>query len=203
MRLFAKLMKVQFKQFIREKAALLDEAPILCIACHWGTGAILFSGMNNRRYRITGATTLSLGDEASMLTRFREWADAACDPDTVLIGHHLLGFDLPRLRIRFAHHRLRLPHILDPTRDPLQPAADTMKLFARYFSVEHRDGYVSLDEVATKLGLPRTKPIINGADVPKLHKKGKAREILTYALLDALTTTRAYQLLTGQAGDLQ
>ena len=138
-----------------------------------------------------------------MLRAFREWADMVTDRDTILVGHHLVGFDLPKLRERYVHHRLKLPEILDPTRDPLQPAADTMRLFSRYFSIEHPEGMVSLDEAAVKLGLPRTKPIITGADVPRLYRQKKHREILTYCILDVLTTTRLYELLTGQAGDLQ
>jgi len=193
---------------IRQRAALLDEAPILCVAVsHVSAWGVVFNGMDGRRHRLKQADVVSCGDERSMLCQLRCWLSRIVGPDTVLVGHHLLGFDLPKLRMRFAHHRLRLPDCLRPAlgdEEQLQPAVDTMRLFGRFFSAEHfQTGMVSLDEVAQKLGLPRTKPVLSGADVPELYRRKKIREILTYCLLDAITVRRAYELLAGLATDLE
>ena len=191
-------------QKARERAALLDASPVLCIAAQTERERISFNGMNNEAYSIEDWTVVPCGDERGMLIAFRAWADRSADAGTLLVGHNLRSFDLPKLRARYVHYRLRLPKVLTPKlRDEdWNETVDTMTLY-KAFSMEHRDErYIALDTVAAGLGIPRPKEIISGADVPRLHHEGQHHAVLTYCCVDTLTATRAFQLMTSCAPDL-
>jgi hypothetical protein len=108
------------------------------------------------------------------------------------------------LRNAYIRHGLKLPEILKPRlRDEMTAeTVDTMSLF-KAFSMEHRDDFmISLDAVAVGLGIERPKQIIDGAQVPKLHREGRYESILIYCAIDTATTARAWQLMSGNAPDL-
>lgn len=198
--------RVEAEVKIRERGALLDQAPVACIACHEGQRVVVFNGLNGRPYKIRGVEVVSCGDEKTMLLVFREWLDRITDAATVLVGHNAKRFDLPKLRHRYTYHRLRLPCCLDPCAEEPQQVCDTMTLGSRFFSAEaahNGPGMISLSEIATKLNLPKTKHLCRGADVPAMVAAKKVREVLAYAALDAALTRQLYLLLTGQAADLE
>jgi len=183
---------------IREKSALLDAAQILCIAAKTETQAVLFDGMSQEPTTIPNWTVLSCGSEREMLIAFRHWLDSVSGEQTILVGHGIKHFDLPKIRAAYVRHRLKLPYCLIGE----QPVTDTMTLFRR-FSVEHGDDYyVSLDTVASSLDIERHKATVSGADVPRLHQEGRYGEIALYCCLDVEVTARAYLLMSGEAGDL-
>jgi hypothetical protein len=190
---------------IPERAALLDASPILCVAIQTDRTAILFNGMDSREYKCEGWRHNASGTERRMLEDLRVWLDTNTAPDTVLAGHNIRGFDLPKLRNAYLRHKLRLPAILAPRildGDQTAAVVDTAALFKAY-SMEHRDDFCpGLDTVAAGLGIPRPKGVISGADVPRLHRAGEFAAILTYCAVDAAATARAYLLMTGQADDL-
>jgi hypothetical protein len=178
---------------IREDAALLDSSPIVSIAAKTETQAIVFNGMDLEPYPIEGWTVLPCGDEKMMLWAFSQWMQIVCNENTILVGHSLLRFDLPRLRGRTVWYRLPLPISLDPG----QPIYDTMKAF-RFFSAELYDQiYISLDTVCARLGLPRKASLLNGADIPRLYSEGRFAEICTYNCLDCALVEAAYLLMSG------
>lgn len=192
------------EQKITDRAALLDSSPILCVCARSNFGALAFNGMDDSRPEIQGWQVTGCGNEREMLCRLRVVLDEYATPETTIVGHNVRWFDLPKLRHAYIRHRLRLPEVLKPRfRDEERAeVVDTMSLF-KSFSMENRDSlFVSLDTVCTALGILRPKTIINGADVPRLHRQGKYLEILTYCAIDAEATTRAYLLMTGQAEDL-
>jgi hypothetical protein len=183
---------------IRERSALLDAAPILCIAAKTDTQAVLFDGMSQEPIDIPNWTVLPCGSERLMLIVFRHWLDSTATDQTSLVGHGIKHFDLPKIRAAFVRHRLRLPKSLIGE----QPVVDTMALFRR-FSVEHGDDFfVSLDTVALSLGIERHKTAVTGADVPKFYEEGCYAEIGLYCCLDTEVTARAYLLMSGEAADL-
>lgn len=185
---------------IRERSALLDQSPLLCVALKTASTSILFNGMDASAPEIPGFTVLPCGDERGMLLVLRDWLDQNTDSKTIVAGHNIRGFDLPKLRQAYIRHRLRLPAILRPREDAV--IVDTMSLF-KAFSMEHRDEYmIALDIVAASLGVERPKQIISGKDVPVLFEAGKYAEVLTYCAVDAVATTRAFLLMTGEAADL-
>lgn len=183
-----------------EKSALLDAAPIICIALKTDRMAVILNGMDDTSYEIPGWMCLPCSDERGLLVALRMIIDCSASPDTVITGHHIAGFDLPKLRVSYVRQRLALPAALANCN---QPVLDTMRQI-NYFSAEcSGERFVSLDTVARVLGIPQPKQVITGADCPRLHRDGRIAEILTYCCLDVATTERAYLLMTGQAADLE
>lgn len=190
---------------IREKAALLDASPIVCVGVQTDREAAEFNGMDGTAFDIGGVPAIPCGNEREMLVKMRDWLDARTDPGTVVVGHNVRPWDLPKLRNAYLRHRLRLPAIFAPRvldSDPSPVVVDTATLF-KAFSAEHRDDFCpNLDTVCAGLGIPKPKSVITGADVPRLYREGRYHEILIYNAVDREATTRAYLLMTGQAGEL-
>lgn len=192
--------RAEMAEKAEEKSALLDAAPIICLALKTDRMAVILNGMDANSYEIPGWLCLPCGDEKGLLVALRTILDSSADPDTVIAGHNILGFDLPKIRNAYLRGRLQLPLAL---RDQWHPVMDTMRQI-RYFSMENADErYVSLDTVARVLGIPQPKQVITGADCPRLHREGQIAAVLTYCCVDVATTERAYLLMTGQASDLE
>lgn len=191
---------------IREKSALLDGSPIVCISARTEKVGRIFNGINKKSYSINHSEVVSSGNERQMLVDLREWLDGVSNEETVLVGFNLISFDLPRIRGAFMRNRLRLPKILTPRllEDERQPVVDVMRLFLKWFTAEyHSDLMISLDEVIRRLDMPRYKDRISGAQVPDFVKDGKVKEVLTYCAVDTMATLQAYLLMTSTASDLE
>ncbi len=192
--------RAEMAEKAEEKSALLDAGPIICLALKTNRMAVILNGMDATSPEIPGWLCLPCMDEKGLLLALRTILEAVTAPDTVIAGHNILNFDLPKIRNAYLRNRLRLPMALQ---DHAQPVVDTMRQI-RYFSMENADErFVSLDTVARVLGIPQPKQVITGADCPRLHKEGRIAEICTYCCLDVATTERAYLLMTGQAADLE
>lgn len=190
---------------IRDRSALLDQAPIICAAVQTDRERLVLNGMSTSAHTVEEWTTLPCENERGLLATLRVWLDHNTGPDTIIVGHNVSGFDLPKLRGAYLRAGLRLPKILRVDQPPeLRPRVfDTMSQF-RYFSPEYRDErYVSLEVVARYLGIPKPKTHVVGSDVPRLHADGQHAVICTYCALDTAITARAYLLMTGTAPDLE
>lgn len=191
---------------IREKAALLDAAPIICIGVMTSGGEqILFSGMSKPIGAIAGWQILNAGSESLMLLALREWLNTApWAEEPALVGANLRDFDLPKLRLAYLRAGLRLPELLRPRLEGEPPLrlADVTSLI-KAFSTQYRHEFlISLNRTASILGIDLPKQVINGADIPALYQQGKYMELATYCCIDVLTTARAFLLMTGLAPDL-
>jgi hypothetical protein len=196
--------RLEAMEKIRERAALLDASPILCVALKTDRLNIVLNGMNGDLPAIEGCDVWPCQNEHGLLLALRVLLDENTNPQTVIVGHNVRNFDLPKLRQAFIRHGLKLPEILKPRLRDEERAeiVDTAHLF-KSFSMEHRDDFCSsLDTVAATLGIPRPKDVISGADVPRLHRAGEYTAILTYCAVDCACTARAYQLMTSAAPDL-
>ena len=195
----------EFAEKATEKAALLDASPILCIAAQTDQARLILNGMDDSAPVIDGWPVTGCGDERRMLLALRAWLDASVSAETDIVGHNIRAFDLPKLRNAFIRNTLRLPLALLPHigGENSPRVVDTAKLF-QSFSMEHRDDFcVSLDTVAATLGIPRPKQHMDGSDCPRLYAEGQIQTVLTYCAVDVATTTRAYQLMTATAADLE
>jgi hypothetical protein len=188
------------------KAALLDASPILCVALQADQSRrIVLNGMDHSAPTIDGWLVVPCGDERGLLLALRAWLNANTGPETVVVGHNVRNFDLPKLRQAYVRHGLKLPAILKPRLRDEERAetVDTASLF-KAFSMEHRDDFCpSLDTVAASFGIPRPKQHMTGAACPRLFRDGQIATVLTYCCVDTATTARAYQLLTSTAPDLE
>ncbi len=187
----------------RDKAALLDASPILCIACRTDNNSTIFHSMGDTDLKINW-TVSDHGTEKEMLSAFRQWADSIITPATVIAGHNLTAFDLPKIRNAFIRHRLKLPMFLLPQlRGEIgNDIIDTMKL-AKAYTMEHRDTLmISLDTLADILNIERPKQAMSGSEVPAAFERGEFAPILIYCCIDTETTAQAAQLMLGIANNL-
>lgn len=192
--------KAELAEKASDKAALLDASPILCAAIKSESMAVVLNGMDETAPPVPGWLCLPCGDERHLLIALRTLLDNTAGECSQIVGHNVLGFDLPKIRNAYLRHRLRLPLALG---DQDQPVFDTMRQI-RFFSMENSDErFVSLDTVARVLSIQQPKQVITGADCPRLYREGRIAEILTYCCLDVATTERAYRLMTGAAADLE
>lgn len=189
---------------IAERGALLDASPILCIAVKSDQHSLIFDGMGSNA-GVDGWMCIHTTSERDMLLSFRIFLDDMTCEDTLIIGHNVRHFDLPKLRHAFLRNRLRLPAILAPKlteNEPANPVCDTAGLFKAY-SMEHRGDFIpSLDTLAASLGIERHKHVVSGADVPQLHQSGDYASILIYCAMDTLCTEQGYLLMSGNHTDL-
>jgi hypothetical protein len=195
--------RAEHAQAKREKAALLDASPILCIACRTEKDSVIFSSMGKTDLQISWQIS-EHETEREMLQAFRSWTNSIVNFETVVTGHNLISFDLPKIRNAFIRHRLQLPLFLLPTlRDEMKnEIIDTMKL-AKAYTMEHRDDFaISLDTLAGVLNIERPKQAMSGAEVPAAFERGEIAPILIYCAIDTETTAQAAQLMLGIAANL-
>lgn len=214
-----------------EKSAIWDAAPIATICIKSDTEFRLLHCLEAEKPRLVGgATVQGFKTEKEMLTAFSNLVQMAwvlsdgknglgvelganialadglgvglASSPTELVGHNILGFDLPKLRLRSLVREVGLARGLLPPRRAEDPAGlpvfDTMRQWCR-FSRDQRP-FVPLSDIVDGLGIVAHKQIISGADVPALIEAKKFEDVITYALLDGLATEQAYLLMTGRGG---
>jgi hypothetical protein len=174
---------------------MLDTAPIISVALRTPIDCRLLHWMPLDIPQISGVPLERLADERAMLQRLREYLET-CGPETILVGHNLRHFDLPKIRLAMIRWGLRLPACLA---NPDQPTYDTMSMW-RYFSLDEKP-MVSLEECLELAGLPSHKGTISGADVPDLYQRGDYLAIAAYAIADVLAQDELYLWMTGQTSD--
>lgn len=174
---------------VREKSALLDGAPVTCVAAVCGASREVFLG----------------ADEGKVLTDLRAHMDAVTGPDTVIVGHNHLSFDLPRLRAQCIRARLALPMCLrlHEDDDKRPKVFDTMRRFSYFTSERHDERYISLADVIDAFGLPKLKEGYTGKDMPALAAANRWDIIREYCLLDAVATEAVYLLMTSAHTDMK
>lgn len=176
----------------KERLALLDTAPIISVALRTACDCRLIHWLNIDDAVIAGVPLERTPDQKALLERTAQYL-AACSQETVLVGHNLLHFDLPKLRQGMLRHGVRLPTILV---DRDHPVYDTMREWSR-FTLDDRQ-YISLAELADVLGLPEHKAIISGAMVPEMYQQNRFAELLAYAAADVLAQWQVFLRMTGQ-----
>lgn len=197
---------------MEEKSALLDLAPISCAAFVTENAQAIFT---HKGYpwpkKLKAVTELKgyagtinvLKDEREMLLGIREWLEYRAMPASILIGHAIKGFDLPKLRGAYVRYGLALPQVMRPeARDAGVEVYDTMDMFTRYFTAEQKgQKYITLEETVARLGIPSHKQWLSGAAVPDKVAAGDMREILTYCHLDVLLTYSSFLAMASLSKD--
>lgn len=210
----------------REKLALLDSAGIAVIAIrdssqHRPVTVTHACGQQAPEFRDWGLIG-GYADERELLKRFREFLNQHTDEGTLLVGHNIRAFDLPRLRFAYLRNGLQLPGLLA---SPEVRVFDSMNEFARRFSVE-REEFISLATVLQKIGMPNHKEVMDGSEIGELLAEvgretrdgGRGPEaasrlsplaarpaleaVLKYAALDVLCESEVFLRLTGRSVQL-
>lgn len=195
--------KIDAYQKAVDKSALLDRAPIMCLAAATDAGNVVWSCIPDpcpvKTMPNMNAEIRNFKTEKEMLIDLREWLAERTSPMTEIIGFNSRGFDLPKMRNAYIRHKLQMPAIFVPGTNPHY---DVMKEYIWYFTTEFsREQYVKLKYVQSRLGLPQYKEFISGADAPRLAAEGKSKLVIPYCYMDTMTTYLAYKFMTGQIED--
>jgi hypothetical protein len=139
-----------------------------------------------------------MANEKLLLIFLRDWLDRNCDEKTTIVGWNVKGFDLPRLRLMYLRHGLRLPNALQVRAD----VYDMMKEFCRHFSVD-RVEFMKLAVALEQTGIASRKSEINGAMVGPMIRARNYAGVLDYALDDINEESELFLRMTGRSAALQ
>jgi Predicted 3'-5' exonuclease related to the exonuclease domain of PolB len=135
-------------------------------------------------------------DEKLALTRFLDLLRSFDLDADEIVGHNIMGFDLP-----FIFQRCLINSI------PVRPFVDLSEFHVRgVFDTMHRwwlgaKRNVSLDDIAWALGIESSKTgEVEGSKVFDLYQAGKLAEIREYNLNDVRVTRRVYERMVAVFG---
>ena len=193
----------RFKQALEkrdEKLALLDSSPVICVGLKSDTELRCLHCMRvDTPHLVNGGLVEGFPTQREMLLALRVVLDTFADADTVVAGHNILRFDLPKLRSAFVTERCAMPQLLQ-VRDPL--VFDTMGAYHKRFSIKSSDVMVGVGTVCEAFGLPHHKGELDGEQIPQLFEQGQFDHILEYCLKDAVLEAQLFELMTSQGTDL-
>lgn len=181
-----------------ERLALLDASQIIVVTVRTPLETVAVHCMKASAIeQVEGAFVQGYATEAEMLVALRGFMMARADDSTVICGHNIVSFDLPRLRGAFLRNGIQLPSQLAR---PDLPLFDSMREFTRRFSADTEQGaMISLNDLLERIGMASHKKLIDGADVPKLYQDGQHDVLIRYALLDVVTESEVFLRMTGRS----
>ncbi|MFN2492888.1 MAG: ribonuclease H-like domain-containing protein, partial [Pyrinomonadaceae bacterium] len=172
---------------------------ILSIAVHEGPiPGLEFSGIEQRQSeRVFGIDADgNEQDEKKSLLAFIQYMKNFDRESDELVGHNIIGFDLPFLFQRCLAHCISARPLVDLREYNVRGVFDTMHqwwLGAKRF--------VSLDDIAWALGIESSKTAaVEGSKVFDLYQAGKLAEIREYNLNDVRVTRKVYERMVGCFG---
>jgi len=119
------------------------------------------------------------------------------EPDSdELVGHNIIGFDLPFIFQRCLVHCISAKPLVDLGEYRVRGVFDTMH--AWWLGAKR---FVSLDDIAWALGIESSKTATaEGSKVFELYQAGKLAEIREYNLNDVRVTRKVYERMVGCFG---
>jgi len=204
-------MRIEQKLRYREDSAAEEErcyqlgslsatsGRILSIAVHVGVipGLELDGVRLEEREHIFGIDEHGIEeDEKGALAAFLSLVEEF-DPDAdELVGHNIIGFDLPFIYQRCLVHCLAAPPFVDLGEFRVRGVFDTMH---HWWLGARRN--VALDDIAWALGIESSKTEeVEGSKVFGLYTAGRLSEIREYNLNDVRVTRRIYERMLGCFG---
>lgn len=135
-------------------------------------------------------------DEKQALLEFVQFMkdfDPDCDE---LVGHNIIGFDLPFIFQRCLAHSIRVRPFVNLGEYNVRGVFDTMH---RWWLGAKR--HVSLDDIAWALGIESSKTDeVEGSKVYELYQKGRLDLIREYNLNDVRLTRKVYERMVASFG---
>jgi hypothetical protein len=136
------------------------------------------------------------GDELDMIRDFFIWLEFVKRPFT-LIGHNVVGFDLPILRQRAMVHGLEAPACIRRTMKPWDAVeVDTMLMWTGGAPGKT----ISLDNLCRALGVDGKGNGLDGSKVYDAWLAGRHDEIAAYCADDVRRTMAVYERMRGSHG---
>ena len=135
-------------------------------------------------------------DEKQALTAFLDLLkDFDCEMDEI-VGHNVVGFDLPFIFQRCLINNICVPSLVNLSEYNVRGVFDTMH---RWWSGAKRN--VSLDDIAWALGIESSKTAaVEGSKVFDLYYAGRLAEIREYNLNDVRVTRKVYERMVACFG---
>ena len=135
-------------------------------------------------------------DEKESLLAFLDYLKTF-DPETdELVGHNIIGFDLPFIFQRCLVHCISAKPLVDLGEYRVRGVFDTMH---HWWLGARRN--VSLDDIAWALGIESSKTAtVEGSKVFDLYQAGNLAEIREYNLNDVRVTRKVYERMVGCFG---
>jgi hypothetical protein len=171
---------------------------ILSIAVHEGPIAGLDLGIEQRvSERVFGITEDGEEqDEKKSLLAFLEYMKGFDIDADELVGHNIIGFDLPFIFQRCLVNCISARPLVDLGEYRVRGVFDTMH--AWWLGARRN---VSLDDIAWALGIESSKTAeVEGSKVYDLYQAGKLAEIREYNLNDVRVTRKVYERMVGCFG---
>ncbi|MDQ6653222.1 MAG: ribonuclease H-like domain-containing protein, partial [Acidobacteriota bacterium] len=135
-------------------------------------------------------------DEKKSLLAFLEFMKGFDRESDELVGHNIIGFDLPFLFQRCLAHCISARPLVDLGEYRVRGVFDTMH--AWWLGAKR---FVSLDDIAWALGIESSKTAtVEGSKVFDLYQAGKLAEIREYNLNDVRVTRKVYERMVGCFG---
>jgi len=164
---------------------------VLSIAVHEGPVAGLDFGVEQGSREVVFGIT-EAGEEQdekkSLLALLEFLRDFDCDTDEI-VGHNLIGFDLPFIFQRCLVNGIAARPLVDLGEYRVRGVFDTMH--AWWLGAKRN---VSLDDIAWALGIESSKTATaEGSKVFDLYQAGKLAEIREYNLNDVRVTRKVYE----------
>lgn len=193
-------------QKFRERAALLDAAPVAMVGLMFEEQTFLLHGLKKAKVKWFGnrgnnVTLEGFAGERSLMEAVCLVLTEKTSPGWMGVGHNCFGFDLPRIRLACVRNGLKLPEALRVVLtegEDRRRFLDTMHHFCKYFG---RNGeiMVSEEKMLGRLGIDSLlEDIATGADVPALLEAGKIHEVATKLLADLVGVRDAFLKMTGR-----
>jgi hypothetical protein len=165
---------------------------VLCIAIHVGP----IPGLDFEGVQLGESETVFGIDEEGKEQDERQTLSAflsfmrGFDPDAdEIVGHNLIGFDLPFIFQRCLAQSLCAPPFVDLSEYKVRGVFDTMH---RWWLGAKKN--ISLDDLAWALGLESSKTAeVEGSKVFELYSEGRLLDIREYNLNDVRLTRKVYE----------
>jgi len=173
---------------------------ILCIAVHVGpVPGLGFEGvrMGESEYVFGIDPESNEQEEKQALTDFLSLMSGFDVETDELVGHNIIGFDLPFIFQRCLVHCLSAKPFINLGEYNVRGVFDTM----RHWWLGDRRARVSLDDIAWALGIESSKTAeVEGSKVFELYEAGKLAEIREYNLNDVRLTRKVYERIVACFG---
>jgi hypothetical protein len=190
----------------RERAALLDAAPVVMVGLMFEDATFLLHGLKTARAtwfgnRKNNVTLEGFHGEKALMEAVSLVLNEKTSPGWMGVGHNCYGFDLRRIRLACVRNGLKLPEALRVVlneEEDRRRFLDTMQHFCKYFG---RNGeiMISQDKMLVRLGIESLlNGVATGADVPGLLASGKINEVATKLLADLVGVRDAFLKMTGR-----
>ncbi len=134
-------------------------------------------------------------DEAGLIAEFFDEVSSAVRSAKVplrLIGHNIIGFDLPFLWKRAVLQGIKPPACIDFRAKPWgDSVCDTMLMWDN-----DKQKRISLDRLCRVLGVPTSKSDMDGSKVAEYFRNGRFEEIASYCADDVAATRACFNRLS-------